>query len=161
MYFTDNALLPENQDPLVITAAPWGPAWIPSDYPEDIAVSWDDQVQKAVNCYNAGATILHIHCRDPKTGKVAKVLDDYSYLMERLRKAVPNMILQLGGSIAFAPGMKVTRQNGWATTSGDTNCSASLRRPGKSRPAFTLATVNLLVQWYGLQPDAPRMIRLW
>ena len=103
MYFTDDALLPENQDPLVITAAPWGPAWMPSDYPEDIAVSWDDQVQKAVDCYNAGATILHIHCRDPKTGKIAKVLDDYSYLMERLRQAVPNMILQLGGSISFAP----------------------------------------------------------
>ena len=104
MYFTDDSLLPENQDPLVITAAPWGPAWIPSDYPEDIAVSWDDQVQKAVDCYNAGATILHIHCRDPKTGKIAKALDDYSYLMERLRKAVPKMILQLGGSISFAPG---------------------------------------------------------
>ncbi len=103
MYFTDDALLPENQDPLVITAAPWGPSWMPSDYPEDIAVSWDDQVQKAVDCYNAGATILHIHCRDPKTGKIAKVLDDYSYLMERLKKAVPKMILQLGGSISFAP----------------------------------------------------------
>jgi len=103
MYFTDDSLLPENQDPLVITAAPWGPSWMPSDYPEDIAVSWDDQVQKAVDCYNAGATILHIHCRDPKTGKIAKVLDDYSYLMERLKKAVPKMILQLGGSISFAP----------------------------------------------------------
>lgn len=103
MYFTDDSLLPENQDPLVITAAPWGPAWIPSDYPEDISVSWDEQIQKAVDCYNAGATILHIHCRDPKTGKVAKTLDDYSYLMQRLREAVPKMILQLGGSISFAP----------------------------------------------------------
>ena len=44
MYFTDDSLLPENQNPLIITAAPWGPAWVPSDYPEDIAVSWDDQV---------------------------------------------------------------------------------------------------------------------
>lgn len=103
MYFTDDSLLPENQEPLVITAAPWGPAWVPSDFPEDISVSWDAQVQKAVDCYEAGARILHVHCRDPKTGKVAKVLDDYSYLMERLRKAVPEMILQLGGSISFAP----------------------------------------------------------
>ena len=58
---------------------------------------------EGVDCYNAGATILHVHCRNPKTGKIAKVLDDYSYLMERLRKAVPKMILQLGGSISFAP----------------------------------------------------------
>jgi uncharacterized protein (DUF849 family) len=103
MYFTDDSLLPENQEPLVITAAPWGPAWVPSDYPEDIAVSWDDQVQKAVDCYNAGATILHVHCRDPQTGKVSKTLDHYGYLLERLRKAVPKMVLQLGGSISFAP----------------------------------------------------------
>ena len=39
---------------------------MPADYPEDIPVSWDEQVQKAVDCYNAGATMLHIHVRDPK-----------------------------------------------------------------------------------------------
>jgi uncharacterized protein (DUF849 family) len=103
MYFTDDSLLPENQEPLIITAAPWGPAWVPSDYPEDIAASWDDQVQKAVDCYNAGATILHVHCSDPQTGKVSKTLERYGYLLERLRKAVPKMVLQLGGSISFAP----------------------------------------------------------
>jgi hypothetical protein len=68
MYFTDDSLLPENQDSLIITAAPYGPVWLPEDYPEDIAVTWEEQVQKAVDCYNAGATILHIHVRDPKTG---------------------------------------------------------------------------------------------
>ena len=36
MYFTDDSLLPENQDPLIITAAPYGPMWLPGDYPEDI-----------------------------------------------------------------------------------------------------------------------------
>ena len=36
MYFTDDSLLPENQDPLIITAAPYGPMWLPADYPEDI-----------------------------------------------------------------------------------------------------------------------------
>jgi len=71
MYFTDDSLLPENQEPLIITAAPYGPRWLPADYPEDIAVSWDAQVQKAVDCYNAGASLLHIHVRDPKTGKIS------------------------------------------------------------------------------------------
>ena len=32
-------------------------------------MTWDEQVQAAVDCYNAGARILHIHVRDPKTGK--------------------------------------------------------------------------------------------
>src|SRR5215467_9609276 len=103
MYFISDSMLPENQQPLMITVAPYGPQWMPNDYPEDIAVSWDDQVQKAVDCYKAGATVLHIHVRDPKTGKISKKFSDYSYLIGRLRDAVPKMVLQIGGSISFAP----------------------------------------------------------
>jgi hypothetical protein len=44
MYFKTDSLFPENRGPLIITAAPYGPQWMPSDYPEDIAVSWDAQV---------------------------------------------------------------------------------------------------------------------
>ena len=64
MNFLDGALFPENQEKLVITAAPYGPEWQPRDFPEDIAVSMKDQVQKAVDCYNAGATVLHTHVRE-------------------------------------------------------------------------------------------------
>jgi hypothetical protein len=56
---------------LSITAAPFGPQWLKSDYPEDIAITWDEQVLKAKDCYNAGATLLHVHVRDPKTGHVS------------------------------------------------------------------------------------------
>ena len=31
MYFTDDSLLPENQAPLMITASPYGPVWMPVD----------------------------------------------------------------------------------------------------------------------------------
>ena len=31
MYFTDDSLLPENQAPLMITAAPYGPVWMLQD----------------------------------------------------------------------------------------------------------------------------------
>jgi uncharacterized protein (DUF849 family) len=103
MYFTDDSLLPENQAPLIITAAPYGPIWMPPDYPEEIPVTWAEQVQKAVDCYNAGATVLHVHVRDPKTGHVSKNFKEYSDQIGRLRAAVPKMILQIGGSISFAP----------------------------------------------------------
>ena len=103
MYFTDDSLLPENQPPLIITAAPYGPMWMPSDYPEDIPVTWEQQAQKAVDCYNAGATILHIHVRDPKTGHISKNFQEYADMIGRLRKVVPKMVLQVGGSISFAP----------------------------------------------------------
>jgi uncharacterized protein (DUF849 family) len=103
MHFTDRSLLPENQDPLIITAAPYGPIWMPDDVPGDIPVTWDEQVQAAVDCYDAGASILHIHVRDPKTGHISKNFDEYSAQIGRLREAVPDMVLQVGGSISFAP----------------------------------------------------------
>ena len=105
MYFTDDSLLPENQAPLMITAAPYGPMWMPGDCtPEQkLPVTWEEQVQAAVDCYNAGATLLHIHVRDPKTGHISKNFNEYNDQIGRLRKAVPKMILQLGGSISFAP----------------------------------------------------------
>ena len=102
MNFLDGSLFPENQEKLVITAAPYGPEWIPADFPEDIPVTMDEHVQKAVDCYNAGATVLHVHVRE-LDGKGSKRLSKFNELLERLRVAVPDMILQVGGSISFAP----------------------------------------------------------
>ncbi len=75
MYFTDDSLLPENQAPLMITAAPYGPIWLPGDCtPEQkLPVTWDEQVQAAVDCFNAGATLPHIHVRDPKPATSRKI----------------------------------------------------------------------------------------
>jgi uncharacterized protein (DUF849 family) len=105
MYFTDDSLLPENQPPLMITAAPYGPMWMPEDCtPEQkLPITWEEQTQAAVDCFNAGATLLHIHVRDPKTAHISKDFKQYGEQIARLRKAVPKMILQVGGSISFAP----------------------------------------------------------
>ncbi|MES2483400.1 MAG: 3-keto-5-aminohexanoate cleavage protein [Pseudomonadota bacterium] len=102
MYLLDGHLLPENQQPLIITAAPYAPSWVPSDFPEDIAVTMDAQIQKAVDCYNAGARVLHLHVRE-LDGKGSKRLSKFNELIAGVRKAVPEMIIQVGGSISFAP----------------------------------------------------------
>ena len=101
MHFLDDSLLPENQQPLIITAAPYGPEFLPRDS-DDIPVSMKDQVQKAVDCYNAGATVLHIHVREAD-GTGSKRLSMFNEMLDRLRHAVPKMVLQVGGSISFAP----------------------------------------------------------
>ena len=101
MYYTDDSILPENMPPLIITAAPYGPEWMPGD--ADIPLTWDEQVQAAVDCYNAGATMLHVHVRDPETGHGSTDFDQYNYMIGRLKQAVPKMILQVGGSISFSP----------------------------------------------------------
>ena len=102
MNFLDDSLFPETMEDLVITAAPYGPEWAPSDFPEDIPVSLEAQVQAAVDCYNAGATVLHVHVREAD-GKGSKRLSMFNELLARLREAAPDMILQVGGSISFAP----------------------------------------------------------
>ena len=102
MNFLDGSLFPENQDNLVITCAPYGPEWTPADFPEDIPVTMKQQVQKAVDCYNAGATVLPVHVREDD-GKGSKRLSRFNELLGELRVAVPDMVLQVGGSISFAP----------------------------------------------------------
>ena len=116
MNFLDGHLFPENQQPLVITAAPYGPEWIPSDFPEDIAVTMEEQVQKAVDCYNAGATVLHLHVRE-LDGKGSKRLSKFNELIAGVREAVPEMVIQVGGSISS-----------WSSSSGP-RIANTMRRP--------------------------------
>jgi len=101
MHFLDDSLLPENQHKLVIQVAPYGPQWAAGDS-DDIPITMDQQVQKAVDCWNAGATVLHVHVREDD-GKGSKRLSKFNEMLARLREAVPQMILQVGGSISFAP----------------------------------------------------------
>jgi uncharacterized protein (DUF849 family) len=101
MQFLDDSLLPENQQPLVIQVAPYGPEFLPSDS-DDIPVTMAEQVQKAVDCWNAGATVLHVHVREAD-GHGSKRMSMFNEMLARLREAVPNMLLQVGGSISFAP----------------------------------------------------------
>jgi uncharacterized protein (DUF849 family) len=102
MNFIDGSLYPENQEKLVITVAPYGPQFEVSDFPEDIPVTMEDQIQKAVDCYNAGATVLHLHARE-LDGKGSKRLSKFNELIAGIRARVPDMIIQVGGSISFAP----------------------------------------------------------
>lgn len=101
MQFLDDSLLPEHQQPLVIQVAPYGPEFLPGDS-DDIPVTMAEQVQKAVDCWNAGATVLHVHVREAD-GKGSKRLSMFNEMLARLREAVPKMLLQVGGSISFAP----------------------------------------------------------
>ena len=101
MQFLDDSLLPENQQPLVIQVAPYGPEFLPGDS-DDIPLTMAEQVQKAVDCWNAGATVLHVHVREAD-GHGSKRLSMFNEMLARLRDAVPGMLLQVGGSISFAP----------------------------------------------------------
>ena len=116
MHFMDDSLLPENQEKLVIQVAPYGPEWLPGDS-DDIPVTMDEQIQKAVDCYNAGATVLHVHVREAD-GKGSKRVSMFNEMLARLREAVPEMIRRWAGQFRLHPKAKVARQNGSATIRG-------------------------------------------
>jgi uncharacterized protein (DUF849 family) len=141
MNFLDGSLFPENQEKLVITCAPYGPEWMPSDFPEDIPVTMEEQVQKAVDCYNAGATVLHVHVRE-LDGKGSKRLSMFNELLGRLSVAVPDMILQVGGSISFAP-----ESEGQAAKwlSDDTRHALAELTPQPDQVTVTINTVQMNV----------------
>ena len=102
MQFQDGSLFPETMEKLVITAAPYGPEWLPGDFPEDIPVTLEQQIQKAVDCHDAGAAVVHVHARE-EDGQGSKRLSRLNALLAGIRARVPDLILQVGGSISFAP----------------------------------------------------------
>ena len=102
MNFIDGSLFPENQDRLVITCAPYGPEWMPADFPEDIPLTMAEQIQKAVDCYNAGATLLHVHVRE-EDGKGSKRFSMFNEMLARLRDAMRAQPMLVSGHARARP----------------------------------------------------------
>ncbi len=63
-----------------------GPEWLPADFPEDLPVTMAEQVQKAVDCWNAGATVLHVHVREAGRHGLEAPVDVFNEFLERLRE---------------------------------------------------------------------------
>lgn len=66
-------------------------------------------VTAAVDCYNAGAAIIHIHVRDPKTGKPDFKIELFKQVLEGIRKKC-NVIINFTTSGLFLDGPDVISQ---------------------------------------------------
>jgi 3-keto-5-aminohexanoate cleavage enzyme len=62
-------------------------------------ISPDEQAQTAYDCYNAGASILHLHVRD-KDGQSTADLNVYSEAISKIRAKCP-IIIQVGNGIGI------------------------------------------------------------
>ena len=60
-----------------------------------------DIVQNFQDCYNAGATVAHMHVRDPN-GVTTANIDIYSEVIEGVMDRCPGMITQVGNGIGLA-----------------------------------------------------------
>ena len=70
---------------LIITAAITG-SRMTRDIAPYIPITPDEIAQSAIECWDAGAAIVHIHVRDPKTGLGTQDLDVFRQVVGPLRK---------------------------------------------------------------------------
>ncbi len=70
---------------LIITAAITG-SRVTRDVAPYIPITPDEIVQSAIECWDAGAAIVHIHVRDPKTGLGTQDRDLFRQVVEPLRE---------------------------------------------------------------------------
>lgn len=75
-------------------------------------------VDSALGAVEAGASVVHIHVRDPETGRPSMELDHYAEVVGALRKARPDVILNLttGPGGRFVPSDDDPRIAGPGTT---------------------------------------------
>lgn len=92
-------------DKVIITLAVTGSQPTRAQNP-NLPITPEEIANSAYECYNEGASIVHVHVRDPRTGIRSMALELYADVMERVR-AKCNMIINLstgsGGQLVIGP----------------------------------------------------------
>ncbi|WP_223640750.1 3-keto-5-aminohexanoate cleavage protein [Planococcus sp. 4-30] len=78
--------------------------------PKEIAAS-------AIESAKAGATVAHVHARDPKTGGISHSLEHYREIIERIRESETDVIINItsGGGGDFIPNLSNPSTGGEGT----------------------------------------------
>jgi len=80
-------------DKLIITAAVIGSAPTRAQNPS-VPYTPEEIAEEALRCWRAGAAVVHVHVRDPKTGAPAFEREYFSEIVERIR-AAGDMLINL------------------------------------------------------------------
>jgi len=83
-----------------------------------VPVTPEQIANAAIEARNAGATIAHIHVRDPKTGKASQSVDYYRDVVERIRASGCDILINLttGPGSRFVPSDDDPKVGGPGTT---------------------------------------------
>jgi uncharacterized protein (DUF849 family) len=85
-------------DKIILTCALTGSIHTPSMSPH-LPVTPDAIAEQAVGAAEAGATILHLHARDPLTGRPSAKVEDFMAFLPRIRQRTDAVLnLSTGGS---------------------------------------------------------------
>lgn len=105
------------QDEVILTCAVTGNITKPEQTPH-LPITPTQIADSALEAAEAGAAIVHLHVRDPATGRPSMELDLYRETVERITKANPGLIVNLttGPGGRFVPGADDPKVAGPGTT---------------------------------------------
>jgi len=85
-------------DPVIITCALTGSIHTPTMSPH-LPVTADEMVNQALGAARTGASVLHLHARDPETGRPSANVEDFMAFLPRIRQQTDAVInVSTGGS---------------------------------------------------------------
>jgi len=86
-------------DKLVISAALAGAATVKSQN-ENVPYTAEEFGNEAKKCYEAGASIVHIHARDPEKGNPTHELDIIKAVIDNIKEKAPDILINLSTAIS-------------------------------------------------------------
>jgi len=78
----------ELKDKVIITVAPTGSIPTRKDSPY-LPITAEEVAEETRRAYDAGAAVVHLHARDPKTGEPSSELEVFRSYLEQIRKRCP------------------------------------------------------------------------
>lgn len=119
--------------PTILTCAVTGGADTLRRYPQ-LPVTPQQIASASIDAAKAGAAIVHIHVRDPETGKQSMDLDLYREVVDRVRESGTDVVINLttGPGGRFVPSLEAT--NGYEPGSNVRPPAERVRHIVKLRP---------------------------
>ena len=102
---------------VIVTCAVTGSADTAGRNPA-VPVTPEEIARSAIDAAGAGAAIVHLHVRDPETGRASMALDRYRETVGRIRESDTDVVLNLttGYGARFSPGVEAPFPPGPGTT---------------------------------------------
>lgn len=101
---------------VLLTAAVTGAGETTEKNP-NVPVTPREIAESAIESAKAGATVAHVHARDPKTGGISHDLNHYREIVDRIRESETDVIINItsGGGGDFIPSLSTPAAGGDGT----------------------------------------------
>lgn len=145
--------------PTILTCAVTGGDDVAHKYPQ-LPISTEQIADACIEAAQAGAAVVHIHVRDPATGKPSMALELYRDVVERIRLSSTDVIINLttGPGARFIPSLDET--NGFAAGSNVRPASERVKHIVELRPEICSLDMGSLNFGAGALVNTPEQIKV-